>query len=151
MVGFCCIWRSIVSTLAQLLLPMIFVLMLYLFGFIPSKFQDVPHPQPAPVGHLSKCQVNRVTMCACVLTCAWRYYVVCVLTWSVHNFWTRTDRPDRTNTLNRGLCGRSKSCYSHFKSPFVLTCLTLHWVSLRLVRLSSKLERCSVCDRMLYI
>ena len=58
--------RNPVSTLAQLLLPMIFVLMLYLFGFIPSKFQDVPHPQPAPVGHLSKCQVGRVTMCACV-------------------------------------------------------------------------------------
>ena len=34
--------------------------------------------------------------------------------WAVYNFRTRTDRPDhRTNTLNRGLCGRSKRCHSH--------------------------------------
>ena len=32
--------------------------------------------------------------------------------------------------------------------PFILTCLALHWFSLRWVRLSSKLGRRSTCNKM---
>ena len=45
---------------------MVFVLMLYLFGFLPSVLKDVPHPPPRPVGHLPKCQVKRLSVHACV-------------------------------------------------------------------------------------
>ena len=42
-----------------------------------------------------------------------------------YNFRTRTDRPDRNNTLDRGLCGPSESCYSYFRPLYRLVCTRL--------------------------
>ena len=47
-----------------------------------------------------------------------------------------------TNSLDRGWRGPSEKLLLT-PLPFVLTCLAVHWISLHLVRLSSKLERCS--------
>ena len=52
--------RSPVSTIAQLILPMVFVLVVFLLSFIPSRLQSVLHPQAHPIGSLPKCQVSNL-------------------------------------------------------------------------------------------
>ena len=42
-----------------------------------------------------------------------------------YNFRTKTDRSDRTNTLDRSLCGRSESCYTSFRPLYRLVCSRL--------------------------
>jgi hypothetical protein len=48
--------RNWVSSVAQLFLPMFFILLVFFIGFIPSRLESIPHPESKPILSLPKCQ-----------------------------------------------------------------------------------------------